>query len=147
LQNAMIAATIANNGVRMKPQLVRSILAPDLSVLERFEPEVAERTAMTRAVAAQIRAMMVAAENSYRNDGKITGVRIAAKTGTADRGTAPKTPPPQGWYVAFAPADNPQVAIAVVVEDGGDRNLEATGGSLAAPIGRAVIATALQGVR
>ncbi|HET9257703.1 MAG TPA: penicillin-binding protein 2 [Pseudonocardiaceae bacterium] len=147
LQNAMIAATIANNGVRMKPQLVRGILAPDLSVLERFEPEAAERTAMTSAVAAQIRAMMVAAENSYRNDGKIAGVSIAAKTGTAEHGTDPKNTPPHGWYVAFAPADNPQVAIAVVVEDGGDRNLEATGGSLAAPIGRAVIAAALRGVR
>jgi penicillin-binding protein A len=146
LQNAMIAATIANGGVRMKPQLVRNLLAPDLSVLERFAPERAE-TAISRPVASQIRAMMVAAENSYRNEGKITGVSIAAKTGTAEHGADPKNTPPHGWYVAFAPADNPQVAIAVVVEDGGDRNLEATGGSLAAPIGRAVIGAALQGAR
>jgi penicillin-binding protein A len=146
LQNAMIAATIANGGVRMKPQLVRNILAPDLSVLDRFAPEQAE-TAMTRDVASEIRAMMVAAENSYRNEGKITGVSIAAKTGTAEHGADPKNTPPHGWYVAFAPANNPQVAIAVVVEDGGDRNLEATGGSLAAPIGRAVIGAALQGAR
>ncbi|MGH3824379.1 MAG: peptidoglycan D,D-transpeptidase FtsI family protein [Pseudonocardiaceae bacterium] len=146
LQNAMIAATIANGGVRMKPQLVRNLLAPDLSVLERFTPERLD-SAMSRVTASQIRAMMVAAENSYRNDGKINGVSIAAKTGTAEHGTDPKNTPPHGWYVAFAPADNPQVAIAVVVEDGGDRDLEATGGSLAAPIGRAVIGTALQGAR
>jgi peptidoglycan glycosyltransferase len=146
LQNAMIAATIANGGVRMKPQLVRNLLAPDLSVLEHFAPERAE-TAMSSPVASQIRAMMVAAENSYRNEGKITGVSIAAKTGTAEHGADPKNTPPHGWYVAFAPANNPQVAIAVVVEDGGDRNLEATGGSLAAPIGRAVIGAALQGAR
>ncbi|HWR48095.1 MAG TPA: penicillin-binding protein 2 [Pseudonocardiaceae bacterium] len=146
LQNAMIAATIANGGIRMKPQLVRSILAPDLSVLERFAPEEAD-TAMSRFTADQIRDMMVAAENSYRNDGKINGVSIAAKTGTAEHGTDPKNTPPHGWYVAFAPAQNPQVAIAVLVENGGDRNLEATGGSLAAPIGRAVIAAALQGAR
>jgi penicillin-binding protein A len=146
LQNAMIAATIANGGVRMKPQLVRNILGPDLSVLDRFAAEPADTT-MSRFTAFQIRDMMVAAENSYRNDGKINGVSIAAKTGTAEHGADPKNTPPHGWYVAFAPADNPQVAIAVVVEDGGDRNLEATGGSLAAPIGRAVIGAALQGAR
>jgi peptidoglycan glycosyltransferase len=146
LQNAMIVATIANGGVRMKPQLVRNILGPDLSVLDRFEPEQAG-TAMSRFTASQIRDLMVAAENSYRNDGKINGVSIAAKTGTAEHGADPKNTPPHGWYVAFAPADNPRVAIAVVVEDGGDRNLEATGGSLAAPIGRAVIGAALQGAR
>ncbi|MGH3753823.1 MAG: peptidoglycan D,D-transpeptidase FtsI family protein [Pseudonocardiaceae bacterium] len=146
LQNAMIAATIANGGVRMKPQLVRNVLGPDLSVLTRFTPQRAD-TAMSRATASQIRDMMFAAENSYRNEGKINGVSIAAKTGTAEHGADPKNTPPHGWYVAFAPVDNPQVAIAVVVEDGGDRDLEATGGSLAAPIGRAVIGAALRGGR
>ena len=146
LQNAMVAATIANGGVRMKPQLVRNILGPDLSVLERFAPEQAG-VAMSRFTASEIRDMMVAAENSYRNEGKINGITIAAKTGTAEHGADPKNTPPHGWYVAFAPANNPQVAVAVVVEDGGDRNLEATGGSLAAPIGRAVIGAALQGAR
>ncbi|MGH3718622.1 MAG: peptidoglycan D,D-transpeptidase FtsI family protein [Pseudonocardiaceae bacterium] len=146
LQNAMIVATIADGGVRMRPRLVRHILAPDLSVLDSNVAEQAD-TVMSRSTADQIRNMMVAAENSYRNDGKINGVRIAAKTGTAEHGADPKNTPPHGWYVAFAPADNPQVAIAVLVENGGDRNLEATGGSLAAPIGRAVIAAALQGAR
>ncbi|MGH3903890.1 MAG: peptidoglycan D,D-transpeptidase FtsI family protein [Pseudonocardiaceae bacterium] len=144
LQNAMIAATIANGGVRMEPQLVRTILAPDLSVLDEFEPEQA-RQAMSRSTADQIRDMMVAAERSYSDDGKINGVRIAAKTGTAEHGADPKATPPHGWYVAFAPAENPQIAIAVVVENGGDQSLEATGGSRAAPIGRAVIGAALQG--
>ena len=56
----------------------------------------------------------------------------------------PKNLAPHVWYVAFAPAENPQVAVAVVVEDGGDpNNLAATGGLVAAPIGRAVIAAAL----
>ncbi|MGQ0774289.1 MAG: peptidoglycan D,D-transpeptidase FtsI family protein [Pseudonocardiales bacterium] len=146
LQNAVIAATIANDGVRMQPQLVRKILTPELSVLDEFYPEEAQ-TAMSSATAAKVRDMMVAAENSYRDQGKIQGVRIAAKTGTAEHGADPKNTPPHGWYVAFAPAENPQVAIAVLVEDGGDRGLEATGGSLAAPIGRAVIRAALAGGR
>jgi penicillin-binding protein A len=144
LQDAMIAATIANGGVRMQPQLVRNILSPDLSVLDEFEPQEAER-AISSDTAAQLRDMMVAAERSYSDNGKIRGVRIAAKTGTAEHGANPKATPPHAWYVAFAPAENPQVAIAVLVEDGGDRSLEATGGSRAAPIGRAVIAAALQG--
>jgi penicillin-binding protein A len=146
LQNAMIAATIANGGRRMKPQIVRNILAPDLSVLDGLAPEQVE-TAMSRSTASQLRDMMVAAENTYSDDGKIRGISIAAKTGTAEHGADPKNTPPHGWYVAFAPAEDPQVAIAVVVEDGGDRNLEATGGSRAAPIGRAVIGAALQGGR
>lgn len=144
LQNAMIVATIANGGMRMKPQLVHNILAPDLSVLDEFDSEEAGR-AMSQGTADQIRKMMVAAENSYGDTGKINGVSIAAKTGTAEHGNDPKHTPPHAWYVAFAPADNPQVAIAVLVENGGDQSLEATGGSRAAPIGRAVIGAALQG--
>lgn len=144
LQNAMIVATIANRGQRMEPQLVHNILAPDLSVLDEFDAEKAGR-AMSEDTADQIREMMVAAERSYNDEGKINGITIAAKTGTAEHGDDPKNTPPHAWYVAFAPAENPQVAIAVLVEDGGDRSLEATGGSRAAPIGRAVIGAALQG--
>jgi peptidoglycan glycosyltransferase len=141
LQNAVIAATIANDGVRMRPQLVRTVLAPDLSSLEDFEAEEAEE-AMSRQTAEQITTMMIASEERTRGGGKISGVPIASKTGTAEQGDGE---PPHAWYVAFAPADNPQVAVAVVVEDGGDRGAQATGGSVAAPIGRAVIAAALQG--
>src|SRR5690606_41999891 len=67
-----------------------------------------------------------------------------AKTGTAEHGPNPQAVAPHVWYVAFAPADDPQVAVAALVESGGDRsNLAATGGTVAAPIGRAVIRPAL----
>ena len=62
----------------------------------------------------------------------------------AEHGTDPRNTPPHAWYIAFAPAENPRVAVAVLVENGGDR-LAATGGALAAPIGRATMAAALQG--
>jgi len=75
---------------------------------------------------------------------EIPGVQIASKTGTAEHGTDPRHTPPHAWYIAFAPAQTPKVAVAVLVEDGADR-LSATGGALAAPIGRAVIESALQG--
>lgn len=141
IQNAVIAATIANGGVRMQPQLVRTILAPDLSAIDEFDPEqVAD--AVTSQTARQITEMMVASEERTGGGGKISGVTIASKTGTAQQGDGE---PPHAWYVCFAPAGDPQVAVAVVVEDGGDLGAEATGGSVAAPIGRAVVAAALQG--
>ena len=89
----------------------------------------------------------IGAENRTQGGGKITGVQIAAKTGTAEHGADPKATPPHNWYVAFAPANDPQIAVAVLVENGGDRSLEATGGSRAAPIGRAVIAAGLRSGR
>ena len=70
-------------------------------------------------------------------------MQIASKTRRAEHGNDPRSTPPHAWYVAFAPAQSPKVAVAVVVENGGDR-LSATGGALAAPVGRAVIAAALR---
>jgi peptidoglycan glycosyltransferase len=142
LQNAVIAATIANNGDRMAPHLVKELQEPDFSKLDSIDPDRIER-AISPDVAAKIREMMIASEARTKGEGKIDGVTIASKTGTAEHGEDPKANPPHGWYVAFAPAEDPQIAVAVIVEEGGDRGLEATGGSLAAPIGRAVIAAAL----
>ncbi|MBB3038050.1 peptidoglycan D,D-transpeptidase FtsI family protein [Hoyosella altamirensis] len=144
LQNAVLAATIANGGVRMEPQLVHQRQGPDLSVLESTAPQEAGR-AVSPAVAETIRQLMVASEQNTAGAGSVPGVQIASKTGTAEHGTDPRNTPPHAWYIAFAPAENPQVAVAVIVEDGGDRALAATGGSVAAPIGRAVIQAALQG--
>lgn len=143
LQNVMIVAAIANDGQVMAPHLVKEIQDPELAPVETTEPDRLGR-AVDGNVAATMTEMMVNNENSYSSRGKISGVQIAAKTGTAEHGATPKTTPPHVWYVAFAPADDPQVAVAVLVESGGDRsNLAATGGEVAAPIGRAVIAAAL----
>jgi peptidoglycan glycosyltransferase len=142
LQNAVIAATIANGGERMAPHLVKELQEPDFSKLDSIDPDRVERAIDSR-VATKIREMMIASEARTKGGGKIEGLTIASKTGTAEHGEDPKANPPHGWYVAFAPAEDPQIAVAVVVEEGGDRGLEATGGSLAAPIGRAVIAATL----
>ena len=87
--------------------------------------------------------LMVDAEQVTQQKGAIAGVQIASKTGTAEHGTDPRNTPPHAWYIAFAPARAPKVAVAVLVENGGNR-LSATGGALAAPIGRAAIAAALR---
>ncbi|WP_137146360.1 D,D-transpeptidase PbpA [Mycolicibacterium sp. CR10] len=144
LQNAMIAATVANKGVTMRPYLVDSLKGPDLANIATTAPT-EERRAVTEQVADTLTDLMVAAEQVTQQKGAIAGVQIASKTGTAEHGTDPRNTPPHAWYIAFAPAQAPKVAVAVLVENGGDR-LSATGGAVAAPIGRATIAAALREV-
>jgi penicillin-binding protein A len=146
LQNAMIVAAIANGGVLMAPYLVQQVQSPTLDVLDETQPDQLGQ-AIPANVASTLTDLMIGAENRTQGGGKITGVQIAAKTGTAEHGTDPKATPPHNWYVAFAPANDPQIAVAVLVENGGDRSLEATGGSRAAGIGRATIAAGLRGGR
>jgi len=143
LENAVVAATIANDGVAMQPYLVESLKGPDLSNISTTVPY-QQRRAVSPEIAAKLTELMVSAEKVAQQKGAIPGVQIASKTGTAEHGTDPRHTPPHAWYIAFAPAQSPKVAVAVVVENGGDR-LSATGGALAAPIGRAVIEAALQG--
>ena len=142
LQNALVAATIANKGVAMRPYLVDSLKGPDLANISTASPS-EERRAVSQQVADTLTDLMVAAEQVTQQKGAIAGVQIASKTGTAEHGTDPRNTPPHAWYIAFAPAQAPKVAVAVLVENGGDR-LSATGGALAAPIGRATIAAALR---
>lgn len=142
LQNAQIAAAIANKGVAMKPYLVDNLKGPDLSNIATTAPQ-EERRAVSEQVADTLTDLMVAAEQVTQQKGAIAGVQIASKTGTAEHGTDPRNTPPHAWYIAFAPAQAPKVAVAVLVENGGNR-LSATGGALAAPIGRATIAAALR---
>lgn len=143
LQNAMVAAAIANRGVVMQPYLVDRVEGPDLTEISNTAPT-EQRRAVSAQVAAKLTDLMVGAEKFTQQTGAIPGVQIASKTGTAEHGTDPRNTPPHAWYIAFAPAQNPRVAVAVLVENGGDR-LSATGGALAAPIGRATMAAALQG--
>jgi peptidoglycan glycosyltransferase len=135
LENAVIAATIANGGNRMRPQLVQKILAPDLDEISGYDPDEVDE-AMSTQNADALRDMMIKSEEHTGGDGKRDDLTIASKTGTAETGLDPKTTPPFAWYVAFAPADNPQIAVAVVVES---KNVAATGGKLSAAVGRATI--------
>ncbi|KAA5836203.1 penicillin-binding protein 2 [Saccharopolyspora hirsuta] len=142
LQNAMMTAAIANDGKLMKPQLVKATRAPDMSELDTLRPEEMKQS-VSPEIAHMLREMMIQSEKNTRGSGKISNVQIASKTGTAQHGDPGDKP--HGWYVAFAPAENPTIAVAVIVENGGDEGAEATGGSIAAPIGREVIRAGLQG--
>ncbi|HEY0451630.1 penicillin-binding protein 2 [Actinophytocola sp.] len=141
LENAVIAGTVANGGIRMRPQLVKQILAPDLAVISDYQKEEVA-TAISPGSAQQLRDMMILSEEHTGGGGKHSGLTVASKTGTAETGNDPKNTPPFAWYVAFAPADNPKVAVAVVVES---KDVAATGGKLSAAIGRATMDAALAG--
>jgi peptidoglycan glycosyltransferase len=140
LQMAMVAAGIANGGEVMRPYLVQQVQAPDLSTLELTVPSVFRR-ALSSNVAQQLTAMMERVVTSGTGTrARIPGVRVAGKTGTAQHQVGE---PPHAWFVGFAPADDPKVAVAVLIEDGGNLGSEATGGRIAAPLAKAVMQAVL----
>jgi penicillin-binding protein A len=137
LQEAMLAATVANHGTLMTPYLVSKVLAPDLSVVQSANPTPLSRP-ITPAVASDLTTMMEAVTNNpsgtafaTANSG-VAGVEIAGKTGTAQNGVN-NTGLDDAVFTCFAPASNPQIAVGVIVKGGG------FGADAAAPIAVAVI--------
>lgn len=140
LQMAMVSAAIANGGVQMQPYLVDTVRSQDLTVVSQTDPQVLRRP-ISAATAAALRDMMVdVVATGTGRSAQISGVDVAGKTGTAQ---TTDDAAPHAWFTAFAPADDPQVAVAVIVENGGSMGSEATGGAVAAPIARAVIQAVL----
>jgi penicillin-binding protein A len=139
LQMAMIASAIANRGVLMAPYLVKDVQAPDFSVLDTTKPR-SLGTAVSPQTAASLTQMMVKVVNEGTGtNGQLPGVQVAGKTGTAQQGG---DRPPHAWFVSFAPAEDPQVAVAVIIESGGGE-AEISGNRLAAPVARQVMAAVL----
>jgi penicillin-binding protein A len=136
LQMAMVAAGIANDGVVMRPNLIKRVETTQLKVIDESTPEKLSE-AVTSDVAKQLTSMMEEVVTSGTGTrAQIPGIAVAGKTGTAQN--APGAAP-HAWFVSFAPADDPQVAVAVVVENGGKLGNEAFGGTVAAPIAKAVM--------
>ncbi len=142
LQMALVASAVANGGVEMRPRLVSEIRDAQGRVVQTFPPKVYGRP-ISPSTAATLTDMMVSVvERGTGTAAQIPGVTVAGKTGTAQHGGSAT---PHAWFVSFAPAENPQIAVAVIVLDGGNLGSEATGGHVAAPIARAVIESYLQG--
>lgn len=136
LQAAVMASTVANNGRRMNPYLVSRVVRPDLTTVSETRPrEINE--AITPDEAATIRDLMFSSERSTAG---YNGNGYASKTGTAEHGEGAA---PHTWYVAFDP--DKDVAVAVVVKDGGNLGASATGGQVSAPIGRTILNAAPAG--
>src|SRR5262245_25597682 len=137
LQMAMVAATIATDGVLMQPYVVQRIRGPGGKVVRRREPKEVGRV-MKESTAETLTSMMVSAVSAGTGTAaQISGVEVAGKTGTAETGVAGRN---TTWFVAFAPADKPRIAVSVVLE-----NQTATGGTTAAPLVREIMSSALSG--
>jgi peptidoglycan glycosyltransferase len=133
LQMALVAAAIANGGEMARPRLTLGAFDRDNQLLRELEQPTAIRV-IDATLARTMRDLMVSVvENGQANGVSIPGVEVAGKTGTAEAGDGTS----HAWFIAFAPASNPQVAVAVVVENGGQ------GGVVASPLAGAVIRAAL----
>jgi penicillin-binding protein A len=137
LQMAMVAATIANHGVQMKPQLIERILSPGGHTISHLKPD-RLATPIKRVTADQVARMMeLAVQGGTGTSAQIPGIRVAGKTGTAETGRANIN---TTWFTAFAPVEAPKIAIAVVVEN----QAGGFGGTVAAPIARQVMEALLR---
>lgn len=139
LQMAMVAGAIANDGQLLTPRLVAHVEDTTGRILRQYRPEpwriAGSAQAISPETSRELRNMMVAVvEDGTGRAARIEGVEVAGKTGTAQTGEGR---PPTVWFTGFAPADDPRVAVAVVVADADD---DGTGGRVAAPIARDVMA-------
>ncbi|WP_076264155.1 peptidoglycan D,D-transpeptidase FtsI family protein [Intrasporangium flavum] len=141
LQMAMVAAGIANKGSVMTPYIIDSVRSANLDVISSTPDPTELSQAVSEQTASTLTKMMVSVvDNGSGARARIDGVKVAGKTGTAQH---EKGKPPHAWFISFAPADDPKVAVAVVVEDGGVTGSEVGGGRVAAPIAKDVMEAVL----
>ena len=133
IQMAMVAAGSANDGVVMNPYLVQSVISSDLSVIESAKEQELSKAVTPEVAASLTRMMESVVENGTGRRAQIRGVAVAGKTGTAHHGEGRKA---HAWFISFAPANDPEIAVAVIAEDGGVAGSEAGGGAVAAPIAK-----------
>lgn len=126
---ANVTAAIANDGKMMEPRIVKEIRSPEGIILDKPVPS-ARADVIDRETALTLQDMMVGVvEDGTATPAQIAGVEVAGKTGTAE--VPPKAP--HSWFISFAPADDPKIAVAVLVENGGD------GEKQALPIARRIL--------
>jgi peptidoglycan glycosyltransferase len=138
LQMAEVAAAIGNRGRLMKPQLTDRIVRKDGRVKEKIQPDL-QSVVMKPETADQLASMMArVVEEGTGTAAALSGIRVAGKTGTAEVGANREFTQP--WFICFAPVDNPRLAVAVTVE-----RTTGQGGTVAAPIAKAVLEAVLGG--
>ncbi|MDO5701035.1 MAG: penicillin-binding protein 2 [Bowdeniella nasicola] len=136
LQMAMVGAAIANHGVLMEPHLVATVRDADLTVRSRTTPKEYSRPISATTAATLTELMRGVVTEGTGTPVAIPGVDVAAKTGTAQTGNDSHA---HAWIVAFAPIVDPQIAVAVLVENGGAAGAAADGGHTAGPIAKRVL--------
>jgi peptidoglycan glycosyltransferase len=135
LQMAMVAATVANHGVQVQPHYATEVRDPNGGILRTIGGGAGDQviSAVTAGKLTTYLVGAVEAPGAFAFGAKIAGVHVAGKTGTAETPSGS----PHGWFVGFAPAEDPQVAVAVIIENAGQ------GGVDAAPLGGAVMRAVL----
>lgn len=138
LQMAVVTSTIANGGVMMKPYLVKEVVTSKGELIKSIQPEsIGQITSADAANTVKEYMRGVVAEGTGGN-AAIQGIEVGGKTGTADHQEGGKAAPPHSWFIGFAPYNDPEVAVAVIVEEGGQ------GGKAAATIASEVMRVALK---
>ncbi|WP_282826005.1 peptidoglycan D,D-transpeptidase FtsI family protein [Gulosibacter sediminis] len=140
LQMAMVSAAISNGGELMNPTVVDSVLTPNLDEIQG--PQVSSYgTPISQETADKLTDMMQGSvSEGAATNAAIAGIDVAGKTGTAQNGEGEAY---SLWFTGFAESNGQQVAVAVVLEDGGGMGQSGTGNGLAASIGAAVIKAVL----
>ncbi|NEG95576.1 penicillin-binding protein [Bifidobacterium primatium] len=133
--NAMIASAVANGGKMMQPTLVDRVRGSDLSVVSESSPSTFSQ-AFSEDTANKLNTMMQAVITKEDPQLQLDGVKVAAKTGTAQIGNNSTN---DSWITGFAPADDPKIAVAVVVH-----NVNAFGSEAAGPIMQQIMQEALK---
>jgi peptidoglycan glycosyltransferase len=135
LNMALVASSIANDGVMMKPILVKEVISKEGEIVKVNNARILGHTSDV-SIAQEVKNMMTkVVEKGTGRNARIRNVRVAGKTGTAENETGKE----HAWFIGFAPADNPEVAIAIVLE-----NMGSTGGKSAAPIARNIMTVTLK---
>jgi peptidoglycan glycosyltransferase len=133
LQMVLVSSAIANGGLMMQPNLIESVISPNLSVIQSTQPEVLSQPITAETAEALKKMMVQSVSKGVASNSSVSGVKVAGKTGTAENGEGQRV---TLWFTGFAPSVNPRVAIALVIEDGGGRDTGASGNATAAPVAR-----------
>lgn len=137
LHAALIAATIANDGIMVEPYMVTNIIDSNNNIVKNYKSKTKERI-IDETTAEKLKNMMIeVVDKGTGKNAKIKGIKVAGKTGTAENPHGK----PHSWFIGFAPANNPEIAIAVIIENGG------SGSSNAAPIAAKVMKKALNSAK
>jgi penicillin-binding protein A len=140
LQMALAASAIANNGVIMRPHILGQVTNSEGQVVRTYKPSPWLQATSAQTATQMTQLMTSVVQNGTGTAAQIPGVQVAGKTGTAQTGNNTI----HAWFACFAPAAQPKIAVAVLVENQPESN-EATGGAIAAPIAKAVLQAALGG--
>ncbi|SKA87084.1 Cell division protein FtsI/penicillin-binding protein 2 [Clostridium sp. USBA 49] len=139
MEMALVASTIANNGVMMKPYIVSEILNNEKNVVKKINSEKIGNIISEENSKIMRDLMREVVLKGTGKNASVSGIKVAGKTGTADHDDIPNVDePPHSWFIGFAPYEDPKIAISVIVEEGG------TGGKAAAKIAGQVIKEALK---